>query len=53
MRKLILILLFISQSNKTDDNNVQQPILNQETVKVYLLNTLNDSRGYFYQYDRL
>ena len=46
MRKLILLLLFISCSNKTDENNVQQPILNPETVEVYLLNTLNDSRGY-------
>ena len=46
MRKLILLLLFISCSNKTDENNVQQPILNPEKVEVYLLNTLNDSRGY-------
>ena len=46
MRKLILLSLFISCCNKTDENNSQQPILNQETVEVYLLNTLNDSRGY-------
>ena len=46
MRKLILLLLFISCSNKTDDNNVQQSILNLESVEIYLLNTLNDSRGY-------
>ena len=29
-----------------DEINEQQPILNQKTVEVYLLNTLNDSRGY-------
>ena len=46
MRKLILLSLFISCCNKTDENNSQQPILNQETVEVYLLNNLNDSRGY-------
>ena len=46
MRKLILLSLFISCCNKTDENNSQQPILNQETVEVYLLNTPNDSRGY-------
>jgi hypothetical protein len=46
VKKLILLLLFISCSNKTDENNLQKPILNQEAVEVYLLNTLNDSRGY-------
>jgi hypothetical protein len=44
MKKLILLLLFISCNNQSDENN--EPILNQQTVEVYLLNTLNDSRGY-------
>jgi hypothetical protein len=44
MKKLILLLLFISCNNQSDENN--EPILNQQTVEVYLLNTLNDPRGY-------
>ena len=40
MKKLILLLLFISCNNQSDENN--EPILNQQTVEVYLLNTLND-----------
>ena len=44
MKKLILLLLFISCNNQSNEND--EPILNQQTVEVYLLNTLNDSRGY-------
>ena len=44
MKKLLLLLLFISCNNESDESDEQ--ILNQETVEVYLLNTLNDSRGY-------
>ena len=44
MKKFFLLLLFISCNNQSDENDEQ--ILNQETVEVYLLNTLNDSRGY-------
>jgi len=36
--------MFISCNNQPDEND--EHILNQETVEVYLLNTLNDSRGY-------
>ena len=43
-KKLILFLLFISCNNQSNEND--EPILNQQTVEVYLLNTLNDSRGY-------
>ena len=43
-KKLILLLLFISCNNQSNEND--EPILNQQTVEVYLLNTLNDSRGY-------
>ena len=45
MKKLILLLLFISCNNQSDENNNEQT-LNEETVEVFLLNTLNDSRGY-------
>ena len=44
MKKLLLLLLFISCNNQSNEND--EPILNQQTVEVYLLNTLNDSRGY-------
>ena len=44
MKKLLLLLLFISCNNQSDEND--EPILNQQTAEVYLLNTLNDSRGY-------
>jgi len=44
MKKLLLLLMFISCNNQSDEND--EHILNQETVEVYLLNTLNDSRGY-------
>ena len=44
MKKLILLLLFISCNNQSNEND--EPIPNQQTVEVYLLNTLNDSRGY-------
>ena len=44
MKKFFLLLLFISCNNQSDENDEQ--ILKQETVEVYLLNTLNDSRGY-------
>ena len=42
MKKFFLLLLFISCNNQSDENDEQ--ILKQETVEVYLLNTLNDSR---------
>ena len=45
MKRLILLLLFISCNNQSDENNNEQT-LNEETVEVFLLNTLNDSRGY-------
>ena len=45
MKKLLLILLFISCNNESDESDEQK--LNQETVEVYLLNALNDSRGYW------
>ena len=44
MKQLIIILLFISCNNQSNEND--EPILNQQTAEVYLLNTLNDSRGY-------
>ena len=44
MKKLLLLLLFISCNNQSNEND--EPILNQQTVEVNLLNTLNDSRGY-------
>jgi hypothetical protein len=44
MKKLLILLLFISCNNQSNEND--EPILNQQTVEVYLLNTLNDSRGY-------
>ena len=44
MKKILLLLLLISCNNQSNEND--KPILNQQTVEVYLLNTLNDSRGY-------
>ena len=44
MKKLILLLLFISCNNQSNEND--EPIPKQQTVEIYLLNTLNDSRGY-------
>ena len=44
MKKLLVLLLFISCNNQSNKND--EPILNQQIVEVYLLNTLNDSRGY-------
>ena len=50
MKKLLLFLLLVpmvscSSDDDSGDENDEQ-ILNQETVEVYLLNTLNDSRGF-------
>ena len=44
MRKLLILLIFVSCNNQSDENN--ETILNQQTAEIYLLNTLNDSRGY-------
>jgi len=46
MKELILIVLLISCNSQSDDSNEIKPILNKNTVEVYLLNNLNDSRGY-------
>lgn len=45
MKKLFPLLFFVSCNNHSDENN-QEQMLNQENVEVFLLNTLNDSRGY-------
>ena len=45
--KILYFILFISScSDSENEANAQFPVLNSETVEVYLLNTLNDSRGY-------
>ena len=44
MKKILLLLLFISCNNQSNEND--ESILNQQIGEVYLLNTLNDSRGY-------
>ena len=44
MKKIFLLLLFISCNNQSNEND--ESILNQQIGEVYLLNTLNDSRGY-------
>ena len=45
-RQIFLLFVFISCNNHVDDNIEQHSILNQEDVEVYLLNILNDKRGY-------
>ena len=44
MKKILLLLLFISCNNQSNEND--ESILNKQIGEVYLLNTLNDSRGY-------
>ena len=45
--KILYFILFISSCTDSENEaNTQVPVLNSETVEVYLLNTLNDSRGY-------
>ena len=44
-RQIFLLFVFISCNNHVDDNIEQHSILNQD-VEVYLLNILNDKRGY-------
>ena len=42
--KILYFILFISScSDSENEANAQVPVLNSETVEVYLLNTLNDS----------
>ena len=43
---LLGIIILISCDNKTEENEDLPPIVIPETVEVYLLNTLNDSRGF-------
>ena len=47
MKKIILIFAFtqlVSCNNESSDENMLP--LNEETLEIYLLNNLNDTRGY-------
>ena len=47
MKKIILIFAFtqlVSCNNESSDENIFP--LNEETIEIYLLNNLNDERGY-------
>ena len=47
MKKIILIFVFtplVSCNNESSDENLLH--LNEETIEIYLLNNLNDTRGY-------
>lgn len=48
MKNLVILLLslFISCNNESSENNDLQPEITQELVEIYLINNLNDTRGY-------